>query len=211
MAPDVWEKKLRKMNGGGKIWHQLLKNQLPRLRNTTTTLYLRLPDSEVIAVFELSDQLPPLPAIAPVPSFPAIGPLASVEIPVLPVKLEWHRYVYIKTKMPDKLNLLTGETSGETDIVYTAAAPPTGEKFPVSGYEYVGMNYLLVSNSDQPTLIDCSFAFPGTDIPARDIALRCPFIIISDRTLYSLFHYSRNNLWSICLVWIDIRMGVHDI
>ncbi len=157
MAPDVWEKKLRKMNGG-KIWHQLLKNQLPRLRNTTTTLYLRLPDSEVIAVFELSDQLPPLPATAPVPSFPAIGPLASVEIPVLPVKPEWHRYVYIKTKMPDKLNLLTGETSGETDIVYTAAAPPTGEKFPVSGYEYVGMNYLLVSNSDQPTLIDCSFA-----------------------------------------------------
>ena len=75
----------------------------------------------------------------------------------------------VKTKMPDTLNLLTGETSGETDIVYTAAAPPTGERFPVSGYEYVGMNYLLVSNSDQPTLIDCSFAFPGSDIPALEV------------------------------------------
>lgn len=131
MAPDVWEKKLRKMNGG-KIWYQLLKNQLPRLRNTITTLHLRLPDSEVIADFGLSDQLPPLPAIAPVPSFPAIGPLASVEIPVLPVKQEWHRYAYIKTNLP-AWAFLWVNIAAEVDL-----EPHWSIEFPVyySGWDY---------------------------------------------------------------------------
>ena len=43
------------------------------------------------------------------------------------------------------LNVATGEVSGEANVTYTQAALPTGETFPVGGYDYLAMNYVLVS------------------------------------------------------------------
>ena len=42
------------------------------------------------------------------------------------------------------LNVATGEVSGDADVTYTQAALPTGETFPVGGYNYLAMNYVLV-------------------------------------------------------------------
>ena len=42
----------------------------------------------------------------------------------------------------DTLNLFTGIASGSADITYTAAVPEN-ETFPVNGYEYLAMNYIL--------------------------------------------------------------------
>ena len=42
------------------------------------------------------------------------------------------------------LDLVEGEVSGQTTVTYEYAAIPEGETFPVAGYEYVAMNYLLV-------------------------------------------------------------------
>ncbi len=42
----------------------------------------------------------------------------------------------------DTLNLFTGTASGSAEITYTAAVPEN-ETFPVNGYEYLAMNYIL--------------------------------------------------------------------
>lgn len=42
------------------------------------------------------------------------------------------------------LDIISGEVDGETTFTYDWAALPQGEKFPVDGYDYLAMNYLLV-------------------------------------------------------------------
>ena len=43
------------------------------------------------------------------------------------------------------LNLATGEVGEPAEITFSSANIPTGETFPVNGYEYMAMNYLLVA------------------------------------------------------------------
>jgi hypothetical protein len=42
------------------------------------------------------------------------------------------------------LNLLSGEVSDEVDVAYKVTTPPDGETFPITGYSYLAMDYLLV-------------------------------------------------------------------
>lgn len=49
------------------------------------------------------------------------------------------------TDVPNTMNLLTGVTSGNTDITYTYGNVPTTETFPVDKYEYLSMSYVLMS------------------------------------------------------------------
>ncbi len=50
----------------------------------------------------------------------------------------------IKVKTYNTLDLIGGDVSGENEVSFALAALPTGETFPVSGYEYLTMNYLLM-------------------------------------------------------------------
>ena len=62
------------------------------------------------------------------------------------------------------LNLWDGEVSGETEVTYDYAAIAKNEAFPVAGYEYLAMNYLLVA-ADK-ALVDVEFAYTETDANA---------------------------------------------
>ncbi len=63
----------------------------------------------------------------------------------------------IAVKTPTTLDLMSGAVSNEVDVVYDFNAIPETEAFPVDGYEYLSMNYLLVG-SDKST-IDILFAY----------------------------------------------------
>ena len=55
------------------------------------------------------------------------------------------------------LNFEDGTVSEETPVTFAAYAIPTGENFPVSGYEYLAMNYLLV-NEQEVVNVEFSYA-----------------------------------------------------
>ncbi|MBR2026625.1 MAG: hypothetical protein IKA07_05770, partial [Alistipes sp.] len=65
------------------------------------------------------------------------------------------------TKLGDVLNLWNDKVEG-TDAVITFdyAAIPTTETFPVTGYEYLAMNYLLVDSEKE--VVDIEFAYKET-------------------------------------------------
>ena len=62
------------------------------------------------------------------------------------------------------LNLWTGEVADEAVVTYDYAAIPVGETFPVEGYDYLSMNYLLVA-ADK-ALVDIEFGYTETDAAA---------------------------------------------
>ncbi len=67
------------------------------------------------------------------------------------------------------LNLLTGavEEGDPTKVAFAANALPTGEAFPKAGYDYLSMNYLLMSADKQ--LVDLEFTVTAKDGATRTI------------------------------------------
>jgi hypothetical protein len=63
----------------------------------------------------------------------------------------------IKVKTYSKMDLVTGNVSEEVDCTYAYNAIPQGETFPVAGYDYISMNYLLVA-ADKAT-VDIEFSY----------------------------------------------------
>ncbi len=59
--------------------------------------------------------------------------------------------------VPNTINLYTGKVSGEATVNFTPTAIPTGEEFPVEGYEYIAMNYILAADAEEPTTTTVSF------------------------------------------------------
>lgn len=61
------------------------------------------------------------------------------------------------------LNLVDGTVSNDVEVVYSynAIPTPTDQIFPVTGYEYLAMNYLLVAS--EKDVIDVEFAYTETD------------------------------------------------
>lgn len=63
------------------------------------------------------------------------------------------------------LNLVSGIASSPTEVVFDFADVPQGESFPVEGYEYLSMNYILTgtevlddnANTTQKELVNCVF------------------------------------------------------
>ena len=64
---------------------------------------------------------------------------------------------YVKVPAYSALNLVTGEVSEQVTVEYDYAAIDRTETFPVTGYEYIAMNYLLVS-ADKG-VVDVEFAY----------------------------------------------------
>ena len=74
----------------------------------------------------------------------------------------------VKTSVYTTLNLLDGAVDGEQTVEFGYAAVPTAETFPVAGYEYMAMNYLLVS-ADK-ALVDVEFTYTnGTAEKVRTV------------------------------------------
>lgn len=75
------------------------------------------------------------------------------------------KYSGVKVKnVYTTLNLWDGGVDGATEVMFDYAAIPVGEEFPVSGYEYMSMNYLLVASTK--ALVDIEFGYTETDASA---------------------------------------------
>ncbi|MBQ1184095.1 MAG: right-handed parallel beta-helix repeat-containing protein, partial [Muribaculaceae bacterium] len=66
------------------------------------------------------------------------------------------------------LNLWNGEVTGETSVTFKADAIDRNQDFPVPGYEYIAMNYVLVPSTKR--LVDVEFTYTdGTDAKTRTV------------------------------------------
>ena len=69
---------------------------------------------------------------------------------------------YVKvSKIYNTLNFADGTIAGEVDAIFGYNNIPTTETFPVAGYDYLAMNYLLVA-ADK-ALVDVEFRYTKTD------------------------------------------------
>ena len=67
------------------------------------------------------------------------------------------------------LNLVDGAATGETQAVFEANTIPEGEQFPVSGYEYLAMNYLLVNSEKEVVDVEFTYADANNDAKTRTV------------------------------------------
>ena len=67
------------------------------------------------------------------------------------------------------LNLVNGAVTGETEAIFVANAIPEGEQFPVVGYEYLAMNYLLVNSEKEVVDVEFTYADDGNDTKTRTV------------------------------------------
>ena len=75
------------------------------------------------------------------------------------------KYSGVKVKnVYTTLNLWDGGVDGATEVMFDYAAIPVGEEFPVDGYDYMSMNYLLVASTK--ALVDIEFGYTETDASA---------------------------------------------
>ena len=74
----------------------------------------------------------------------------------------------IVTGVYNTLNVATGEVSGEDNVTYTQAVLPTGETFPVRGYDYLAMNYVLVGA--EKSTVDVTMTSDNTQNPELTFA-----------------------------------------
>ena len=66
------------------------------------------------------------------------------------------------------LDLVDGVVSGETPVTFASAAIDRNQSFPVTGYEYLAMNYLLVSKDKETVDIEFTYA-KGQDSKSRKV------------------------------------------
>ncbi len=67
------------------------------------------------------------------------------------------KYSFVKVPVSSELNLVTGAVDAATEVEFKLADIPTGETFPVRGYEYLAMNYLLVGAEKE--VVDVTFGY----------------------------------------------------
>ena len=70
-------------------------------------------------------------------------------------------YSYVKVPVCKVLNLVDGSVDTAADVEFALAAIPQGETFPVNGYDYLSMNYLLVSADKE--VVDLTFGYSEND------------------------------------------------
>ena len=66
-------------------------------------------------------------------------------------------YSYVKVPVSKVLNLVDGSVDTAADVEFQLAAIPQGETFPVGGYDYLSMNYLLVPADKE--VVDLTFGY----------------------------------------------------
>ena len=83
-------------------------------------------------------------------------------------------YVPTKSKVTvsnvfDTLNFFDGTVSGGAEVTYDYAALPTGEEFPVEGYDYLAMNYLLVAADKALVEVEFTYADAADNAKTRTV------------------------------------------
>ena len=66
-------------------------------------------------------------------------------------------YSYVKVPVSSVLNLFDGKVNEPEEVEFALSDIPTEEEFPVRGYEYISMNYLLVSADKE--VVDVTFGY----------------------------------------------------
>ena len=66
-------------------------------------------------------------------------------------------FSYVKVPVYSVLNLFDGKVYEPKEVEFALSAIPTTEEFPVQGYEYISMNYLLVSADKE--VVDVTFGY----------------------------------------------------
>lgn len=66
-------------------------------------------------------------------------------------------YSYVKVPVSSVLNLFDGTVNKPEAVEFALSDIPTEEEFPVQGYEYISMNYLLVSADKE--VVDVTFGY----------------------------------------------------
>ena len=67
------------------------------------------------------------------------------------------------------LNFATGAVDGATAITFAENAIPAGEEFPVAGYEYLAMNYLLVAADKALVEVEFTYADDADNAKTRTV------------------------------------------
>ena len=70
-------------------------------------------------------------------------------------------FSYVKVPVSSVLNLVDGTVNEAAAVEFKLAAIPTNEEFPVAGYDYLSMNYLLVAADKH--LVDVTFGYSEND------------------------------------------------
>ena len=72
------------------------------------------------------------------------------------------KYSFVKvSNVYNTLDLVEGKVSGAAAVVYSYNAIPATEVFPVTGYDYLAMNYLLVASDKE--VVDVEFGYTELD------------------------------------------------
>ena len=66
-------------------------------------------------------------------------------------------YSYVKVPVSSVLNLFDGTVNDPEEVEFALSDIPTEEEFPVRGYKYISMNYLLVSADKE--VVDVTFGY----------------------------------------------------
>lgn len=76
------------------------------------------------------------------------------------------KYSYVKVPVSSTLNLVDGSVNDATDVEFKLAAIPTAEdgKFPVEGYDYLSMNYLLVPADKETVEVTFGYSEDNTTV-----------------------------------------------
>lgn len=61
------------------------------------------------------------------------------------------------------LDILTGKLDGTTTVTFPATAVPTGQTYPISGYNYLAMQYVLAQNNGQSGTYDLTLTASKSD------------------------------------------------
>ena len=67
------------------------------------------------------------------------------------------------------LNFATGAVTDETAVTFAANDIPAGEEFPVAGYEYVAMNYLLVAADKALVEVEFTYSDAANNAKTRTV------------------------------------------
>ncbi len=68
--------------------------------------------------------------------------------------------------VPNKLNLKDGKVDGKEEVTFAKALLPTDKAFPVEGYQYLTMNYLLMSE-DKTADNTVTISYDNANVPKR--------------------------------------------
>ena len=70
-------------------------------------------------------------------------------------------YSYVKVPVSSELNLVNGTVNTAAEVEFKLASIPANEEFPVAGYDYLLMNYLLVPAEKE--VVDIEFGYSEND------------------------------------------------